>query len=143
MLGNQSEIDAQDIETAQPESHPVPELPSHTDADGRECRRYRQRAEDREARLSDGGAPRESEYNEEVKSRSLFVSCVNGPSERDKWLLVKYVSKRAIDIGAVERAACQRHRNGMLAGPLFIRVANRQIRMESRRRLDAMRARMA
>ena len=79
VLGNQAEIDAQDIETAQPESHPVPELPSNIDADGRECRRYRQRIEDREARLSDGGAPRQSEYNEDVKSRSLFVSGVNGP----------------------------------------------------------------
>ena len=34
VLGNQAEIDAQDIETAQPKSHPVPELPSYTDADG-------------------------------------------------------------------------------------------------------------
>ena len=37
VLGKQTEIDAQDIETAQPESHPVPELPSYIDADGRAC----------------------------------------------------------------------------------------------------------
>ena len=128
VLGNQIEIDAQDIETGQPESHPVPELPSYIDADGPECRRYRQRVEDREARLSDGGAPRESEYNEDVKSRSLFVSGVNGPSERDKWLIVNYISRGAIDTGAVECGGRQRHRNGMLVGPLFIRVVTRQIR---------------
>ena len=128
VLGNQAEIDAQDIETAQPESHPVLELPSYTDADGREHRRHRQRINDREARLLDGGKPRQSEHNEEVKSRSLFISDVNGPSEGVSWLLINYLSKGAIDDGAIECGGCQRHREGMLAGPLFIRTSNRQIR---------------
>ena len=105
VLGNQAELDAQDIKTAQPESHPVPELPSYTDADGRE----------HEARLIDAGKPRQSEHSEDVKSRSLLISGVNGPSQN--WLLITYLSKGAIDAGAVECCGCQRRREGMLAGP--------------------------
>ena len=128
VLGNQADIDAEDIETVQPESHPVPERSSYIDSDGFEHRSLQQRVDDREARMRDGGTPRESEGSEDVKSRSLFISGFNGPSEKDKWSIVNYITQGAIDTGAVECGGCQRHRNSMLAGPLFIRVMTRKMR---------------
>ena len=89
--GTMSELDEAGIRTPPPKEQAIPEKPSfNLRGSGEEIRGVQDRTEDRKEFLRSGGHPRESELDTLGIRCSLFISGINGTSEREKFMLIDY-----------------------------------------------------
>ena len=129
IIGNQRELDEAGISTPNPKEKAIPEKPSfHLRGTGEEIRGVQDREEDRKAFLKFGGHPRDSELDTYGVECSLFVSGINGISEKENFMLINYYTMGAISRGAITCGGIQRDHNGMMLGPSFLRCFSPAIR---------------
>ena len=90
---------------------------------------HKGRVRERNEAFASGIAPRDSETNDEIKNRSLFISGANWICERDCWAMVNHLSEidgvGCLEDGRVECGNVQRDPENMqLKGAMFVRCCN-------------------
>ena len=99
--GNQKELDDAGIYTSRPSESEAPSKTSYSLRGGEEVRGSELRELDKSTRLQSGALARESEWDEQGIKCSLFIAGINGPSERANFQLIDFLSRGAINTGAV------------------------------------------